>query len=172
MGKWTLFSNHGHVLVCLMRTEEVRLRDVAAQVGITERAVQKIVRELQDEDFIAVTKHGRCNRYRVNTRRSLRHELEVQCTVGKLLQAVAGKPARSAKGKVPPAVRPVQRETPSARGHPAATAPVAASAGGVEAPPVHTTGVDTPTDMTDPEPLVLGNGQGETPGPDQQGRLF
>ena len=43
MSNWTLFSNHGHVLVCLSRDSEVRLRDVAADVGITERAVQKIV---------------------------------------------------------------------------------------------------------------------------------
>ena len=51
----------------------VVLRDVAAEVGITERAVQKIVRDLQDAGFLTVTKQGRCNRYRINKRRSLRH---------------------------------------------------------------------------------------------------
>lgn len=85
MGDWTFFSNYGHVLVCLSRNREARLRDVAAMVGITERAVQKIVRDLQDEGFLTVTKQGRCNRYRINRRKSLRHELEAHVTVGKLL---------------------------------------------------------------------------------------
>jgi len=85
MGDWTFFGNYGHVLVCLSRNREARLRDVAAMVGITERAVQKIVRDLQDEGFVTVTKQGRCNRYRINRRKSLRHELESHVTVGKLL---------------------------------------------------------------------------------------
>ena len=94
MSDWTFFSNYGHVLVCLTRNREVRLRDVAVEVGITERAVQKIVRDLQDADFLTVSKQGRCNRYRVNKRKALRHSLESHCTVGKLLALVA-KPART-----------------------------------------------------------------------------
>ena len=94
MSDWTFFSNYGHVLVCLTRNREVRLRDVAVEVGITERAVQKIVRDLQDADFVTVSKQGRCNRYRVNKRKTLRHSLESHCTVGKLLALVA-KPART-----------------------------------------------------------------------------
>ena len=89
MGDWNFFSNYGHVLVCLARNREARLRDVALEVGITERAVQKIVRDLQDADMLAVTKQGRCNRYRINKRKSLRHGLESHCTVGKLLNLVA-----------------------------------------------------------------------------------
>ena len=85
MGDWTFFSNYGHVLVSLAQNPEVRLRDVAQQVGITERAVQKIVRDMQDAGFITITKQGRRNRYRINKRRSLRHGLESHCTVGKLL---------------------------------------------------------------------------------------
>jgi biotin operon repressor len=89
MGDWTFFSNHGHVLVCLARDSRARLRDVAADVGITERAVQKIVKDLQAEGFITVRKQGRCNRYRINRRKTLRHALVSQCTVGKLLALVA-----------------------------------------------------------------------------------
>jgi len=88
MGDWTFFSNYGHVLVCLARNREARLRDVAADVGITERAVQKIVRDMQDAGFITVTKQGRCNRYRINRRKSLRHGLESHCSVGKLLTLI------------------------------------------------------------------------------------
>ena len=94
MGDWTFFSNYGHVLVCLARNREARLRDVALEVGITERAVQKIVRDLQDAGFVIVSKQGRCNRYRINKRKTLRHGLESHCTVGKLLALVA-KPART-----------------------------------------------------------------------------
>lgn len=88
MSKWTIFSNHGHVLVCLARDSEARLRDVALDVGITERAVQKIVRDLQDGGMISVTKNGRRNRYRIHHKVSLRHNLEAGCTVKGLIKIV------------------------------------------------------------------------------------
>ncbi len=89
MGDWTFFSNYGHVLVCLAKNGEARLRDVAAEVGITERAVQKIVRDMQDAGFLVVSKQGRCNRYRINRRKALRHSLEARCTVGQLLSLIS-----------------------------------------------------------------------------------
>jgi len=88
MSNWTLFSNHGHVLVCLARDSESRLRDVAADVGITERAVQKIVRDLQDEGMVSITKNGRRNRYRIHRQKNLRHDLEAHCTLGDLVNMV------------------------------------------------------------------------------------
>lgn len=107
MGDWTVFSNHGHVLVCLAKNNEARLRDVAADVGITERAVQKIVRELQQAGFVSISKHGRCNRYDVNSGKNLRHPLQASCTVGELLKALAHKktrPAARAEPEVAPGV--------------------------------------------------------------------
>ncbi|MFC1690445.1 winged helix-turn-helix domain-containing protein [Pseudomonadota bacterium] len=89
MSDWTFFSNYGHVLVCLGRNREARLRDVAAEVGITERAVQKIVRDLQEAGYLVVSKQGRCNRYRINRRKTLRHSLESHRTVGQLLRLTA-----------------------------------------------------------------------------------
>ena len=88
MNAWTIFSNHGHVLVCLARNPDSRLRDVAADVGITERAVQKIVRDLQDGDMVTVTKHGRRNRYRINLKQTLRHDLESHCTLSELVRFI------------------------------------------------------------------------------------
>jgi len=94
MSRWTLFSNHGHVLVCLASDSESRLRDVATAVGITERAVQKIVRDLQNSGMISVTKHGRRNRYRIHHKKTLRHNLEAHCTLGELVNLVTqNKPA-------------------------------------------------------------------------------
>ena len=111
MGDWTFFSNYGHVLVCLARDRQARLRDVAADVGITERAVQKIVRDMQEAGIITVSKQGRCNRYRINRRKSLRHGLESHCSVGKLLNLVVnsapGQPvAASAPTSGPEAAAP------------------------------------------------------------------
>lgn len=94
MSTWTVFSNHGHVLLFLARFPEARLRDVAEKVGITERAVQKIVKDLQDSKVISVHKHGRRNRYRVNTRQPLRHELEAHRTIGSLIKLVQKKSKR------------------------------------------------------------------------------
>ena len=106
MSSWTLFSNHGHVLVCLARDSEARLRDVAADVGITERAVQKIVRDLQDGGMISIKKIGRRNSYRIHKKQTLRHELEASCKLRDLLKVVnkdleqkvsTAKPAEKAK---------------------------------------------------------------------------
>jgi len=88
MSDWTLFSNHGHVLVCLARNSEARLRDVAMDVGITERAVQKIVRDLQDGGMVSVTKNGRRNSYRIHGKKTLRHDLESACTLKDLIKFV------------------------------------------------------------------------------------
>ncbi len=88
MSDWTLFSNHGHVLVCLARNSEARLRDVAMDVGITERAVQKIVRDLQDGGMVTVTKNGRRNSYRIHGKKTLRHDLESACTLKDLIKFV------------------------------------------------------------------------------------
>jgi DNA-binding IclR family transcriptional regulator len=73
---WTFFSNHCHVLVCIARAPDVRVRDIAAQVGITERAVMRIIGELEEAGFIEHTRIGRRNHYTIDLDRELRHELE------------------------------------------------------------------------------------------------
>src|SRR5680860_1314461 len=59
---WTFLSNHGHVLVCLADEPGIRLRDVAERVGITERSVQHIVRDLEDAGYVVTERVGRRNR--------------------------------------------------------------------------------------------------------------
>ena len=93
MSNWTIFSNHGHVLVCLTRNPESRLRDVAADVGITERAVQKIVRDLQDGGMISITKNGRRNFYRIHKKQTVRHQLEAGCKIKDLIRVINKVPA-------------------------------------------------------------------------------
>jgi DNA-binding MarR family transcriptional regulator len=82
---WTFLSNHAHVLVCLARDPHTRLRDVAEQVGITERAVFKIVTELETAEVITRIREGRRNRYELDPSARLRHPVEARCTVGSLL---------------------------------------------------------------------------------------
>lgn len=86
VGGWTFLTNHTHVLVCLFRNPDVTLREVASQVGITERMVQKIVAELVENNFAEVTRVGRRNTYRIRTDLHLRHRLEAHRTIGELLQ--------------------------------------------------------------------------------------
>lgn len=152
MGDWTLFSNHGHVLVCLARNREARLRDVASDIGITERAVQKIVHELQSAGFVSISKHGRCNRYEINTRKNLRHALEANCTVGQLLQLFSRQAARGAKhaaseqdaAETPRAEPPVAQKTAAAPARPKAPAVPATDAEKAGAPDKRTTGKGEP----------------------------
>jgi DNA-binding MarR family transcriptional regulator len=82
---WTFLTNHAHVLICLARDSEMRLRDVALQVGITERAVQRIVAELEAAGTLSHEKEGRRNRYVLNADVPLRHPLEAHHTVAELL---------------------------------------------------------------------------------------
>ena len=85
---WTFLSNHAHVLVCLARDPQARLRDVAAAVGITERAVQKIVADLDEAGVLVRHRRGRRNEYEINRRAPLRHALEAHAEVGTLLESV------------------------------------------------------------------------------------
>jgi DNA-binding IclR family transcriptional regulator len=85
---WTFLSNHAHVLVCLAQDPDARLRDVALSVGITERAVQKIVSDLEEAGALVRERAGRRNSYRLNLDVPLRHALESHKTVGTLLSLV------------------------------------------------------------------------------------
>ena len=89
-GDWTFLSNYGHVLVCLARRPDVRMRDIAEAVGITERAVQQIVRELVGNGYVEKDKDGRRNRYRVVRTAHFRHPLESVVTLGDFLDLVLG----------------------------------------------------------------------------------
>lgn len=82
---WTFLTNHGHVLVCIARDPDIRLRDVAARVGVTERAVQSIVRDLEEAGYLQRTRIGRRNRYRLDRGRPLRHPVERDHRIAELL---------------------------------------------------------------------------------------
>jgi hypothetical protein len=87
-GHWTFLTNHSHVLILLAHDPSIILRKVAAMVGITERAVQRIIADLQGGGFIEREKVGRQNHYRIISERKLRHAVEAHRTVGDLLRII------------------------------------------------------------------------------------
>jgi len=87
-GTWTFLTNHSHVLICLARDPNLRLRDLADQVGITERAVQGIVNDLEEAGCLTRHREGRRNRYDIVAGRPMRHQVERQHVVGDLLGAM------------------------------------------------------------------------------------
>jgi hypothetical protein len=91
---WTFLSNHTHVLVCLAADGDLTLREVAARVGVTERAVQRIVADLELAGVLERTREGRRNSYRIDVTVPLRHPLEAHCRVGDLLSLVTALPAQ------------------------------------------------------------------------------
>ena len=90
---WTFLTNHAHVLVCLASDPTLRIRDLAARVGITERAVQRIIADLEEAGYLTHEREGRRNQYRVRANRPLRHPVEAHQTVATLLQALRKDPS-------------------------------------------------------------------------------
>ncbi|EOQ97574.1 hypothetical protein LEP1GSC195_0211 [Leptospira wolbachii serovar Codice str. CDC] len=84
--QWTFLSNHAHVLICLSKDPDMRLKDVALLVGITERAVQAIVKDLVDAQILEKSKDGRRNQYIIQTEQKLRHTLEANHSISELLR--------------------------------------------------------------------------------------
>jgi predicted transcriptional regulator len=82
---WVFLSNHAHVLLCVARDPDSRTRDIAEQVGITERTAQRIVSELIAEGYLKRTKTGRRNRYEVNRQGHLRSDAFRHLQIGPLL---------------------------------------------------------------------------------------
>ena len=90
---WTFLTPHGHVLLLLSRDPSARLIDISLEVGVTERTAQKVVRDLEAEGYISVTKVGRRNRYEVNDSKKLRHPIARDSSINDLLRLV-GAPDR------------------------------------------------------------------------------
>lgn len=83
---WTFLSNHGHILVALSRNPNARIRDLAAEVGITERAAQAIVNDLEADGYITKVRVGRRNEYRLHPELHFRHPAESERAIGSLLE--------------------------------------------------------------------------------------
>ena len=84
-GSWTFLTNHAHVLVVVAADPDARLREIAARVGITERAAQLIVGDLESYGYLSKERVGRRNRYEVHPGGRFRHPAEAEQTVDALI---------------------------------------------------------------------------------------
>jgi len=96
--RWTFLTNHGHVLICLAQSPEVRLRDVALRVGVTERAVQRIVADLEEGGYLTRRRAGRQNEYEIAQDQPMRHPVEAHQTVGAMIAMAEYRPGPAGKG--------------------------------------------------------------------------
>ena len=83
---WTFLTNHARVLLCLAEEPDLRLREAAGRIGITERAVQRIVTDLEDAGIVTRSREGRRNHYAINEDAPLRHPNDAHVTVGAFLR--------------------------------------------------------------------------------------
>ena len=90
--EFTLLTNHTHVLAAIAQKPDARMREIAATVGITERAVQRIVDDLSSIGYVVTTKDGRRNRYEIQSECQLRLPLEMNRNVGDLIRFVLPQP--------------------------------------------------------------------------------
>jgi len=87
--RWLFVTNHAMVLLCVAENPDVRVRDIARLVGITQRATQAILGDLDDAGFVTRLRRGRRNHYRVNRNATLRHPLIRSVSVGELLDTLS-----------------------------------------------------------------------------------
>jgi predicted transcriptional regulator len=85
---WTFLTNHAQVLLCLADSPDIRMREVAERVGITERATQRIVAELIEAGYVKTERVGRRNRYTVDRQHAMRHSAQFGYEIGALLEAL------------------------------------------------------------------------------------
>jgi predicted transcriptional regulator len=93
MPRWTFLSNHAQVLLCIANDPGIRLREIGDQVGITERAVHRIIRELDEAGYLARKRDGRRNRYTISQNLPLPDKVAGNQKVGDLLKLLTT-PAR------------------------------------------------------------------------------
>jgi len=79
---WTLLTNHGRVLLLIASHPDARLRDLAEQAGITERAAGSIVGDLEEAGYVTRSRTGRRNCYQVHPDRPFRHPAEAGHPIG------------------------------------------------------------------------------------------
>jgi DNA-binding MarR family transcriptional regulator len=92
---WTILSTHGLVLFAIAQDPEIRLRDIALRVGLTERAVQRIVSELIDAGYASRSRAGRRNVYKIHGEKQLPHATTRHQDVGAVLDALLAVPRKT-----------------------------------------------------------------------------
>ena len=90
MAEWSFLTNHARVLLCIARDPGMRLRDIAAELGITERTAFGVVADLADAGYVLKERDGRRNRYEVQHHLPLAEPTTQERTIGEVLDLLAG----------------------------------------------------------------------------------
>ncbi|MFD4528281.1 helix-turn-helix transcriptional regulator [Streptomyces sp. NPDC058470] len=113
---WTFLTSHARVLAAIAEDRRIRIRDIAARCRLTQRAVQKIISDLEEDGYLTRTREGRTNAYRIQPGTILRHPAEAGMTVEVLLSALTRhddqRDGRSPRSRT---VRPREHDSESAR---------------------------------------------------------
>jgi predicted transcriptional regulator len=89
MSKWTFITNHGIVFLIISRRNRITAREIAAETGITERSVLRLINDLVEAGYIERRREGRRNHYTIQPDRGLRHEVTQQASVIELIKALS-----------------------------------------------------------------------------------
>lgn len=92
---WTFVTNHTQVLLCIARDPDIRLRDIADRIGITERAAQRILADLVQAGYVQRERQGRRNRYTINPDMRMRHSAQDGHDIGEVLELLGGEPPQA-----------------------------------------------------------------------------
>ena len=92
MTTWNFLTNHGRALLCIADNPDVRIRDIAASLGITERRTHGIVTDLTDAGYLIKTKEGRRNRYEVQSHLPVPEPTSRVRAIGEVLDLLGGRP--------------------------------------------------------------------------------
>jgi predicted transcriptional regulator len=95
MGEWTFVTNYSLVLVYLAKHPRITARELATSIGITERAIRKIIADLEAEHYISKEKEGRRVRYFINSKLPFRHQTQQDKSIGKLLRVLGWREKRN-----------------------------------------------------------------------------
>ena len=90
MASWSFLTNHARVLLCIAHDPGVRLRDIAARTGVTERTAYGIVTDLTEAGYVVKHRDGRRNRYQVQAHLPLPETDSRERTIGEILALLAG----------------------------------------------------------------------------------
>ncbi len=98
MSEWSFLTNHGKALLCIAHDPDVRLRDISANLGITERSAYGIVDDLTKAGYVVKQKEGRRNRYQIQDHLPIPETLARKQAIGEVLDLLTGSKKRRKPG--------------------------------------------------------------------------
>jgi DNA-binding transcriptional ArsR family regulator len=99
LANWSFLSNHGRALLCITRDPKTRLRDIASDLGITERRAYYIVNDLSEAGYVRKLKEGRRNRYEIQEHLPPPEDTERLRPIGEVLHTLNGRESTTPRAR-------------------------------------------------------------------------